>query len=388
MTRRQRAQADARAEEPTEEGRISPSDSEADVPREGRPSNVRPAPIPSTQEPPLHPFARARDATVPLTAPVNPIPVPALPASKRAEAAYRTAPPIYSKKFADDVFEQALDTPITITHRQLYSIAPEVRAQTREVLMGRRVPPAADVAKAPEAQLLAAEENTAEDALLLCEEIREAAHDRKYTQLVQNMPEEFARAEAMTMRSVAGDRFIVPDPYETYLHNLPPGQSPDTLTVAKESSALRSILPLIDNHLHVECIIDPGCQVIAMSEDVCHALGLAYDPDIVLNMQSANGEVDKSLGLARNVPFCFGRVTVYLQVHVIRSPAYDILLGRPFNVLTQSVIRNFMNEDQTITIHDPNSGQNATVPTFARGTRRYLQRSKEVELPGFRDSMI
>jgi len=112
--------------------------------------------------------------------------------------------------------------------------------------MGRRVPPAADVVKAPEAQLLVAEENTAEDALLLCEEIREVAHDRKYTQLVQNMPEEFARAEAMTMRSVAdGDHFIVPDPYETYLHNLPPGQSPDTLTVAKESSALHSILPLI-----------------------------------------------------------------------------------------------------------------------------------------------
>ena len=33
-------------------------------------------------------------------------------------------------------------------------------------------------------------------------------------------------------------------------------------------------------------------------------LGLIYDPAIVLNMQSANSEVDRSLGLAHNVPIC------------------------------------------------------------------------------------
>jgi hypothetical protein len=27
-----------------------------------------------------------------------------------------------------------------------------------------------------------------------------------------------------------------------------------------------------------------------------------------------------------------------MQVHIIRDPAYDILLGRPFDVLTKSVI--------------------------------------------------
>jgi len=181
---------------------------------------------------------------------------------------------------------------------------------------------------------------------------------------------------------------IVPDPYETYLKSLPERAVPERLIVAKESLALRSIFPLVDHQQRVESILDPGSQIIAMSEDVCMDLALIYDPTIILNMQSANGEIDKSLGLARNVPFCFGDVTVYLQVHIIRSPAYDILLGRPFDVLTQSVVRNFANEDQTITIHDPNTGLNSTVPTFARGTRRYLQRSKEVELLGFRDSRI
>ena len=37
------------------------------------------------------------------------------------------------------------------------------------------------------------------------------------------------------------------------------------------------------------------------------------------------------------------------------------LLGCPFNVLTQSVVQNFTNETQTITIVDPNSRRLAMV---------------------------
>ena len=108
-----------------------------------------------------------------------------------------------------------------------------------------------------------------------------------------------------------------------------------------------------------------------MSEAVCHDLGLQYDPRIRLYMQSTNGEVDQSLGLARNVPARIGTIVIYIQVHVIRSPAYDILLGRPFDVLTWSIVRNFANEAQTITISDPNSGMVTTVPTKPRGKPRH-----------------
>ncbi len=57
-------------------------------------------------------------------------------------------------------------------------------------------------------------------------------------------------------------------------------------------------------------------------------------------MQSANKQVEKSLGMAKNVPFLFSDITVYLQVHIIHDPTYDILLGRPFNVLTSSTVYN------------------------------------------------
>ena len=49
---------------------------------------------------------------------------------------------------------------------------------------------------------------------------------------------------------------------------------------------------LIDNQEHIEAVIDPGSQIIAMSDAVSHDLGISYDPTIQLNMQSANGTVD------------------------------------------------------------------------------------------------
>jgi hypothetical protein len=186
--------------------------------------------------------------------------------------------------------------------------------------------------------------------------------------------------------------FIVPDPYETYLKTLPEGQKPKPLVVARVSHALRSIVPIVNNIGRVECVVDPGCQVIAMSEDVCNRMMICYDPTLVVQMVSANGTLDYSLGLARNVPFQFGEITLYLQIHVLRGPAYDVLLGRPFDVLTRSVVRNYQDERQTITICDPNTGKQTTIPTIARGSRSLNKPDNsddEVEEIGdFHNSMI
>ena len=161
---------------------------------------------------------------------------------------------------------------------------------------------------------------------------------------------------------------IIDDPYEVYLCTAPEDRGSDCLTVAKESSALHTILPLINHNQFIESVLDPSSQVIAMSEAACHALALIYDPHIRLRMQSANCEVDKTLGLARNMPILVGDITLYVQFHIVWNPAYNVLLGRPFDILCESIVRNYSNEDQTITIHDPNSGRIATVPTFPRGT--------------------
>jgi hypothetical protein len=85
-------------------------------------------------------------------------------------------------------------------------------------------------------------------------------------------------------------------------------------------------------------------------------------------MQSANGSLKKSAGLAKNVAFLFGDITVYLQVHVIDQPAYKILLGRPFEILTATTVQNRTDGSQIITIKDPNTGGRCTIPTHNRGT--------------------
>jgi hypothetical protein len=98
---------------------------------------------------------------------------------------------------------------------------------------------------------------------------------------------------------------------------LAPGERAIPLNVTEESFILQSIMLTIDNKGEIEGIVDPGSQIIAMSEDVCHNISLLYDPLIKLNMQSANGDIDQSLGLVQNVPCRIGTITLYLQIHVI-----------------------------------------------------------------------
>jgi hypothetical protein len=81
-----------------------------------------------------------------------------------------------------------------------------------------------------------------------------------------------------------------------------------------------------DNKEEVEGIIDPMSQIIAMLEEVFHDIGLMYDLSIKFNMQSANSKVNQSLGLSRNIPCQIDSITLYLQIHIIRLPAYKILL--------------------------------------------------------------
>ena len=161
---------------------------------------------------------------------------------------------------------------------------------------------------------------------------------------------------------------IIEDPYKVYLCTALEDCSSDCLTIAKESSALRTILLLINHNQYIESVLNPSSQVITMSEAVCHALAPIYSPHICLCMQSENCEVDKTLGLTRNVPILVGDIMLYVQFHIIRIPAYNVLLGRPFDILVESIVWNYSNEDQTITIHDLNSRRIMTVPTFPCGT--------------------
>ncbi|KAG6870382.1 hypothetical protein C0995_013383, partial [Termitomyces sp. Mi166 len=89
------------------------------------------------------------------------------------------------------------------------------------------------------------------------------------------------------------------DPVEAFYSHWPP-EHHASLCVAKDTDSLRAIMVVIDGKEEVECIVDSGSQIVSMSEEIAHHLGLVYDPTVVLNMQSANGAIDQSQGLARN----------------------------------------------------------------------------------------
>ncbi|KAJ6524684.1 hypothetical protein DFH09DRAFT_1418312 [Mycena vulgaris] len=330
-----------------------------------------PTPPVQSQLPP-HPFAKARDAAYAPPKDRNfGIPAPKAPA-------YRTTAPIYNEKDAAEVFDASLNAEVRLTQRQLLSIAPEVRARYREETTSRRAPPKDNkdstntfVHQLPHDSPLPFADSTIEADTI----DQQRANDAHHTALLDSMPASFTHATTSNSTLPPG-AFVVPDPYAVFYEA---GAMPDDLVVSMESCAIRSILPLVDNREIIESIVDGGSQIIAMSESVCHDLALSYDPRIVLRMQSANGSITPSLGLARNVPFTVGDITVYLQVHIVRNPAYDILLGNPFHVLTQSIVRTFANEDQTITICDPNSGKLATIPTVPRGPPR--SRSQGFQYP-------
>jgi hypothetical protein len=107
-----------------------------------------------------------------------------------------------------------------------------------------------------------------------------------------------------------------------------------------------------------------------MSYELAQKMGLIWDPDIQIYMESANGTLEKSIGLAKNVAFKFGDITVFLQVHIIDGPAYKVLLGRPFEVLTESSIKNKSDGTQVVTLTDPITEKRVSMPTLDRGTKK------------------
>ncbi|RPD69225.1 hypothetical protein L226DRAFT_526689, partial [Lentinus tigrinus ALCF2SS1-7] len=76
----------------------------------------------------------------------------------------------------------------------------------------------------------------------------------------------------------------------------------EEVIVAAPTQKLRSIAAWVNDHALVECILDPGSQIVAISAAKCHDLGIAYDHKSTIPMQSANGAVHETKGLARDVP--------------------------------------------------------------------------------------
>lgn len=161
---------------------------------------------------------------------------------------------------------------------------------------------------------------------------------------------------------------IITDPLVQYLDALAQDQnSVEIIYAAGESLGLRALYPIINKVDREEALLDSGSQIVSMAKTTATTLGITWDPGLTIGMQSAQGHVESTLGLARNVPFDFGGIILLMQVHIINNPAYSILLGRPFDALTESGIQNDKDGGQMITITDPGNKKRLVLPTYERG---------------------
>lgn len=144
----------------------------------------------------------------------------------------------------------------------------------------------------------------------------------------------------------------------------------DANITGKHSQPLRTITPLINGTIPVTGILDLGCQVVIIRQDIWAKLGMPLDPERIMHMESANSTTDDTMGLLPSLKFVLGekdhQVVLTLPVQVVKTAPFECLLGRPFTALAQAVTEEFLNGDCHITLRDPNSGIAIKIPTQER----------------------
>ena len=258
---------------------------------------------------------------------------------------------VVREKSVDEVTDKILRQSVEISAEQAVQASPELRKALLRKLRNRRIPRRdakaffAEVEKPPN----------------LDEEIRFIdIDDVEVAEIFEILEESRGNLEAGSV--------VHKDAVEQFISDLPPEDRQKIVIVARVTDTLRCIFPEINGSKEeVETVTDGGSQIVAIDTVVAVGLGLTWDPESNILMQSANGQLQRTKGLARNVPFKFGEVTVYLQLHVVDEAPYQVLLGRPFDVLTSSSVQNFADGDQQIIVTCPNTGVKCTIPTYPRG---------------------
>ncbi|KAH8823658.1 hypothetical protein DL96DRAFT_1741650 [Flagelloscypha sp. PMI_526] len=243
--------------------------------------------------------------------------------------------PLASQKTLDAI----LDTPLPVTPREILAVSPEVTKLMKE------------------ATTMHSEET--KPALTMLQRTNLVTHGHMSV-FAKDGSEYIEPANLGT--DLPGNTQVVNDPYLAYYHAI--GKLPEGTITAVISEPVRAIQTTIATRQNVEALIDPGCSIIAMSDRLCRELTLLYYPEITLPLHLADGKIAQTIGLAPNVPFTFGDITVYLQVHIVENAPFEVLLGRPFDRLTRIVARTYADGTQRLTVTDPNSGMKVTVPSY------------------------
>jgi len=141
-------------------------------------------------------------------------------------------------------------------------------------------------------------------------------------------------------------------------------RSDDGRIVAEHFTSLRCIRAVTHHGQILSCILDQGAECIVMPHSVwCTLGGILLRSDHKLTMESVNTSTDETLGVIENLPLDFGAGEMLFQVQVVPTANFDVLLGRPFFMLTSCRTEDLPNGEQDVTLTDPNTGKVIRIPT-------------------------
>jgi hypothetical protein len=131
--------------------------------------------------------------------------------------------------------------------------------------------------------------------------------------------------------------------------------------VAVDSALLRSIDPLVGGKFRVECVLDGGSSIISIQRAVWEKLQLPMSPDNRMVMEAENCSENMTLRVISNLEIWIGELSFFVQAQIISQAPYNILLDRPWEMITRCMTQNYMNSDQDLTIYCPNTGKSCTL---------------------------
>lgn len=356
-------------------------------------TNSRPGPAPQTG--PAHPYRSVPETRFipidqrPTALPVKPSEAPG--EAGRAKPAAKVQAPIQTSVDSADVLEKLLSTkcPMTgITLREFLGVSPTLQDLLRKLLTRKRdiddnfgkVLRVALLTEAYQRKELGYAQGQRPnfdqcDESVGPEQVDWATLENEVITTTVELP-------SCAHSKVPIGSYVQIDARLEVYQSLPEKGRSDVIFAGEPSATLRTVWPNINNNGPDESILDSGSQIVSMSKDCARDRGASYDPTVTIRMQSANNQVNSTLGLARNIPFDFAGITVYLQCHISDTGAFRVLLGRPFDTLCESTYTNDRHGNQEVTITCPNTGNKVTMHTYARGVIPEHVRSH----PGFPDA--
>ncbi len=146
----------------------------------------------------VHPYAKAADVSHRLEPAKAMKPAQREAAIGRSEPTYMTHTKVFNPQIAKEVYEHAMETPITITQRELLSLAPEVHAQIANVTIKKCIP------HEPVAQAM-------------IEEVMDKDEPAPRSNTAEKHNKHMPVAYVLATHTPPANATIIPNPYKMYL---------------------------------------------------------------------------------------------------------------------------------------------------------------------------